>query len=113
VLGAKAGLDLDRLHEALTGGAANSWAFQHLGAKMIARDFAPAFKVRLQQKDLRLVGDAAGELGVPVLATSLVQQLLRPLEAEESGNLGTQAIVTVLERLAATAVRRESAPGTA
>ena len=56
VFGAKAGLDVDKLHAALSGGAGNSWAFEVLGRKMINRDFAPAFKVRLQQKDLRLVG---------------------------------------------------------
>jgi len=104
VLGAKAGLDLDKLHEALTGGAANSWAFQHLGRKILNRDFNPAFKVRLQQKDLRLVSEAARELQVPVLAAELVQQLLRTLEAEGSGDRGTQALVTTLERLAGTSV---------
>jgi 3-hydroxyisobutyrate dehydrogenase len=105
VLGAKAGLDLDKLHDALTGGAANSWAFQNLGRKILNRDFHPAFKVRLQQKDLRLVSEAARELQVPVLAAELVQQLLRTLEAEGSGDRGTQALVTTLERLAGTSVK--------
>ena len=54
VFAAKAGLDLDKVHGALSGGAANSWAFENLGRKMINRDLKPAFKVRLQQKDLRL-----------------------------------------------------------
>jgi 3-hydroxyisobutyrate dehydrogenase len=109
VLAKQAGLDLDKLHDALTGGAANSWAFQHLGRKIIDRDFAPAFKVRLQQKDLRLVSDTARELHVPVLAAELVQQLLRALEAEGGEDRGTQALVTVLERLAG-ADRERTAP---
>ena len=46
--------------------AANSWAFENLGRKMIQRDLKPAFKVRLQQKDLRLVSEAAREICVPV-----------------------------------------------
>ncbi len=104
VLGAKAGLDLDKLHGALTGGAANSWAFEILGRKMLDRDFAPAFKVRLQQKDLRLVSEAARELSVPVIGADLVQQLLRVLEAQGRGEDGTQALVTVLETLACTKV---------
>lgn len=104
VFGAKAGLDLNKLHDALTGGAANSWAFQHLGRKILDRDFAPAFKVRLQQKDLRLVAEAARELGVPIFAAELVEQLLRALEAQGAGEQGTQQLVTVLERLAETTV---------
>src|SRR6185436_20994453 len=104
VLGAKAGLDLNKLHDALTGGAANSWAFQNLGRKILDRDFAPAFKVKLQQKDLRLVTEAAQDLKVPVMAAELVQQLLRALEADGQGEMGTQMLVTVLEHLAGTRV---------
>jgi 3-hydroxyisobutyrate dehydrogenase len=110
VLGAKAGLDLNKLHEALTGGAANSWAFQHLGRKILNRDFAPAFKVRLQQKDLRLVAEAARDLNVPIFATALVEELLRALEAEGAIDQGTQQLVTVLERLAQTTVAAPAPP---
>ena len=108
VLGAKAGLNLDKLHEALTGGAANSWAFQNLGKKILNRDFAPAFKVKLQQKDLRLVSEAARELHVPIMAAELVQQLLKALEAQGAGEQGTQSLVTVLEKLAGTTVSGHS-----
>lgn len=104
-LGAKAGLDLDKVHEALTGGAGNSWAFQNLGRKMLNGDYEPAFKVKLQQKDLRLVSEAARELQVPLFGSEIVQQLLRVLEAEGKGEKGTQALVTVFEKLAGTAVK--------
>jgi 3-hydroxyisobutyrate dehydrogenase len=104
VFGAKAGLDLDKLHTALSGGAGNSWAFETLGRKMINRDFAPAFKVGLQQKDLRLVGEAARELQTPVIGAEMVQQLLKALEAQGRSDDGTQALVTVLENLAGTRV---------
>jgi 3-hydroxyisobutyrate dehydrogenase-like beta-hydroxyacid dehydrogenase len=104
VFAAKAGLDLDKVHGALSGGAANSWAFEMLGRKMINRDLKPAFKVRLQQKDLRLVSEAAREINVPVIGADLVQQLLRVLEGQGRGDDGTQALVTVLEGLAGTVV---------
>jgi 2-hydroxy-3-oxopropionate reductase len=105
VFGAKAGLDLDKLHEALAGGAANSWAFENLGRKMLKRDFAPAFKVRLQQKDLRLVSEAAREIQTPVIGAELVQQLLRCLEVQGRGDDGTQALVTILESMAGTTAK--------
>jgi 3-hydroxyisobutyrate dehydrogenase len=100
VFGAKAGLDLATLHQALTGGAANSWALEVLGRKMIERDFAPAFMVRLQQKDLRLVLDEARANHVPLPGASLVHQLLAAVEAEGRGEDGTQSLVRVLEELA-------------
>jgi 2-hydroxy-3-oxopropionate reductase len=99
--GAKAGLDLTTLHQALTGGAANSWALEVLGKKMIERDFKPAFMVRLQQKDLRLVLDAADANHTPLPAASLSHQLFAIVEAEGRGDDGTQSLLRVFERFAA------------
>jgi len=100
VFGRKAGLDLSTLHQALTGGAANSWALEVLGRKMIDRDFAPAFMVRLQQKDLKLVLDDARASSTPLPGAALVHQLLAAVEAEGRGDDGTQSLVRVIERLA-------------
>jgi 3-hydroxyisobutyrate dehydrogenase len=110
VFAAKAGLDLEKVHGALSGGAANSWAFENLGRKMLNRDLKPAFKVALQQKDLRLVSEAAREICTPVIGADLVQQLLRVLEARGRGDDGTQALVTVLEELAGTTVQGAAQP---
>ncbi len=98
--GARAGLDLPTLHQALTGGAANSWALEVLGKKIIDRDFKPAFMVRLQQKDLRLVLDAAYAAKVPLPTTSLGHQLFSIVEGEGRGDDGTQSLARVFERLA-------------
>lgn len=98
--GAKAGLDLPVLHQALTGGAANSWALEVLGKKMIDRDFKPAFMVRLQQKDLRLVMNSAGANHVPLPGASLAHQMFAAVEAEGRGDDGTQTLVRIFERLA-------------
>ena len=100
VFAAKAGLDLNTVHQALTGGAANSWALEVLGKKMIDRDFAPAFMVKLQQKDLRLVLDAANQNHTPVFGTSLAHQLLAAVEMEGRGDDGTQSLFRILEKLA-------------
>ena len=98
--GAKAGLDLTTLHQALTGGAANSWALEVLGKKMIDRDFKPAFMVKLQQKDLRLVMDAANAGHTPLPAASLAHQLFAAVEAEGRGDDGTQSLLRVFEKMA-------------
>ncbi|MGE0883445.1 MAG: NAD(P)-dependent oxidoreductase [Blastocatellales bacterium] len=96
----KAGLDLNTVHQALTGGAANSWALEILGKKMIDRDFKPAFMVKLQQKDLRLVMEAAEEILTPLPTTALAHQMFAAVEAEGRGDDGTQSLVRIFERLA-------------
>ncbi|MGE0129790.1 MAG: NAD(P)-dependent oxidoreductase [Blastocatellales bacterium] len=98
--GAKAGLDLATLHQALTGGAANSWALEVLGKKMIERDFKPAFMVRLQQKDLRLVLDAANANHTSLPTASLAHQLLAAVEAGGRGDDGTQSLLRIFEKMA-------------
>ena len=97
----KAGLPLPALHEALTAGAANSWALEVLGKKMIDRDFKPAFAIKHQQKDLAIVLRTARENKIPLPGAALVHQLLVALEAAGSGDDGTQALYTLYEKLGA------------
>ena len=100
LLGARAGADLEVVIKALSGGAARSWMLENLAPRIVKRDFAPGFMVRLAQKDLRLVQELAAQTGTPLLAVSLVQSLYRAVEAHGGGERGIQAIATALEQLA-------------
>jgi 3-hydroxyisobutyrate dehydrogenase len=99
MLGSLSGLDLKKLLEVVTAGAAGSWMLSNLGPKMIKRDFKPGFKIRHQQKDLELVLSLAAKLKLPLPGTSLVHQMLRAVQAERLGNEGTQAAIVALEKL--------------
>lgn len=98
-LAAKAGVDMEKMLSVVQKGAAGSWALDNLAPRVLRGDYAPGFMVKLQQKDLRLVMEAAAELNLPLIGTGVVQQLLRSVEAYGGADDGTQAIVTVLERL--------------
>jgi 3-hydroxyisobutyrate dehydrogenase len=100
VFAAKAGVNLDKMHQAISGGAAGSWQLTNLAPRIFQRDFAPGFMVKLQQKDLRLVLQEADQLHLALPATSLVHSLFNALETRGAGNEGTQALVKVLEQLA-------------
>jgi len=100
ILGAKAGLDLEKLLEVVTAGAASSWMLSNLGPKMVKRGFEPGFRIRHQQKDLRLALTAAAELDLPLPATGLVHQIFRIAEAEGLSEKGTQALITAMEKIA-------------
>lgn len=99
LLAEAAGIDLETVLGAVSGGAAGSWMLSNRGSQMIARDWRPGFTIDLQLKDLRLVLDAADELGVPTLGTSLVFELYRSLQARGLGGDGNHALVKALEAL--------------
>ncbi len=100
-LAAHGGIGADVLIDALSAGAGGSWALANYGPRIARGDLAPGFMVRLQQKDLRIVQDAAERLGVPLPGTALAQQLFRAVEAlPGGGDLGTQALIVALRRLA-------------
>ena len=52
--------------DVVAAGAGNSWAIRNLAPKILQRDFRPGFKVVDQQKDLRLILDAAGSKRLPL-----------------------------------------------
>ncbi|MBI3160348.1 MAG: NAD(P)-dependent oxidoreductase [Chloroflexi bacterium] len=93
------GLDLEQTLAAVSGGAAGSWMLANRGPQMIRRDWRPGFTIDLQQKDLRLVLEAADELGLPLLATGMVFHLYRALQRQGLGSEGNHALVKALEQL--------------
>jgi len=93
------GLDVDAMLEVVSAGAGGSWALANLGPKIAAGDLAPGFMVRLIQKDLDIVLDEARRGRLPLPGTALAQQLFRGVEAEDKGDLGTQAMILAVEKL--------------
>lgn len=106
VFAAKAGVNLEKMHQAISGGAAGSWQLTNLAPRIFQRDFAPGFMVKLQQKDLRLVLQEADRLRLALPATSLVHSLFNALETQGAEHEGTQALVKVLEQLAGVEVKK-------
>ena len=98
VLSRRGGLDPQKTIAALSGGAAGSWQLANLGPRMLAGDFAPGFMIDLQVKDLRLVIEAADELGMDPAAVRLVKRLFETAQAQGRGREGTQALFAVVDR---------------
>ncbi|MCB0044850.1 MAG: NAD(P)-dependent oxidoreductase [Caldilineaceae bacterium] len=102
------GVDLQKTFDAVSQGAAGSWMFTNRAPQIIARDWRPGFTIDLQQKDLRLVLDAADGFGVPLPGASLIFQLYRTLEAQGFGYEGNHMLVRALEHLSGITVGEEA-----
>lgn len=99
VFAKKNGLDLPKTLTAVVGGAGGSWQLANLAPRMIAGDFRPGFMVDLQQKDLRLVLEAADAAGLSLAAVQLVRQRFSAAQTDGHGKDGTQALFLAIDQL--------------
>jgi 3-hydroxyisobutyrate dehydrogenase len=75
VLAMKAGLDVEQVVGALSGGAAQSWVLANRSGRMLANDYPLGFKVALHRKDLGIALELARELGAELPVTALTADL--------------------------------------
>lgn len=97
-LGLAAGLDMERVIEAVGAGAASSWALTHRAPKMLRSEYPLGFKVRLHRKDLRIALGAAARLGIDLPGASLVADLEDALIREGFGDEDMSALAEAIKR---------------
>ncbi len=96
----KAGADPRKVREALLGGFAQSRILDLHGERMIGRNFAPGFRIRLHQKDLNLALQGARQLGLSLPNTATAQELFNAVAAQGDSDLDHSAMLLALEKLA-------------
>ena len=104
VFAAKAGVDVAKVHQAVSGGAAGGWQLTNNGARVLKGDMSPGFKIKDYLKDLGIIMETADANKMPLPATSLVLQMYRHCQAEGMLDNGTQAVVKAVEKLAGKSV---------
>jgi 2-hydroxy-3-oxopropionate reductase len=102
VLAKKCGADPAKIREAMMGGFAQSRVLELHGKRMVERNFIPGGKVRLHQKDLDIVLEAAKDVGVYMPGTALVSQIWNSLAAMGGLDWDHSAIVRSIELLSQT-----------
>jgi 3-hydroxyisobutyrate dehydrogenase len=75
VLALKAGLDVEQVVGALSGGAAQSWVLANRSGRMLDNDYPLGFKVALHRKDLGIALAMARELGASLPVSALCEAL--------------------------------------
>lgn len=69
------GLDMDKVVDVVSSGAAGNWFVEHRGRSMCNGTFAPGFRVALHHKDLKICQAmlAADEVALPMVEMTLAQ----------------------------------------
>jgi 2-hydroxy-3-oxopropionate reductase len=108
VFAQKAGLDVQKVYDAVRGGLAGSHVLDAKTPLVLKRNFKPGFRIKLHIKDLKNALIAGRELGIPLPATALAQAFFEACDAAGRGNLDHGALITVTEDLAKTQVGEEA-----
>ena len=106
-LAKKAGVNLEKMREALLGGFAQSRILDLHGKRIIEQNFKPGFKIKLHRKDMNIALQSGREFSVPLYGSALVAAHMDALIAQGNGELDHSAIALLFEQLANTTQSNE------
>lgn len=108
ILASASGVDPAKVREALLGGFAGSRALESHGQRMLDRNFKPGFKASLHHKDMRIVMEAAHELGIALPGASQVAQYLNAVIGQGKGENDSISIFELQEQLSGITVNTDN-----
>lgn len=89
----KAGLDPEKMLEAIGGGAAGSWQISNMAPRALKGDFAPGFFIKHFIKDMKIIREESQERGVRLEMLETVLELYEKMAEIGLENDGTQALI--------------------
>jgi 2-hydroxy-3-oxopropionate reductase len=104
LLARKAGVDPQRVVEAIRGGAAQCWTLDVKPPRLFAGERRPGFKASMMHKDLAIILDTARTFGMPLPMSALNLQLYASMLQLGMGELDNSAVIGVYEAMGATAL---------
>jgi 2-hydroxy-3-oxopropionate reductase len=105
VLATKAGVDPEKVFQAIRGGLAGSAVLDAKVPLALKGNFKPGFRIELHIKDIANALDTAHELGVPVPLSSVVMEIMQALKADGKAANDHGGIIQFYEQLAKVQVR--------
>ena len=106
VLAQKAGVDPQRVFDAIKGGLAGSAVMNAKVPLILQGDFKPGFRIELHIKDLQNALDTAHENGVPVPLTAGAMEIMQSLKAEGRAKDDHGGLIQYYEKIAGVKVRK-------
>jgi 2-hydroxy-3-oxopropionate reductase len=105
VLATKAGVDPERVYQAIRGGLAGSTVLDAKVPLALKGNFKPGFRIELHIKDLANALDTAHSIGVPVPLASGVMEIMQALKVDGKAGNDHGGIIQFYEKLAKVEVR--------
>ena len=106
LLATKAGVDPEKVYNAIRGGLAGSTVLDAKVPLALQGNFKPGFRIELHIKDLTNALETAHELDVPIPLSSQVLEYMHALKVDGHGGDDHGGLIQFYERLAGIQVRR-------
>ncbi|GKV54917.1 2-hydroxy-3-oxopropionate reductase [Sporosarcina sp. NCCP-2222] len=100
VLAAKAGVDIEKMYQAIRGGLAGSAVLDAKIPLILERNFAPGGRIDINMKDLTNVVNAGHDIGVPMPLTSSVLEMFHALKVDGKATDDHSGVIQYYEKLA-------------
>jgi 3-hydroxyisobutyrate dehydrogenase-like beta-hydroxyacid dehydrogenase len=94
----RAGLDIEKVIDTISKGAAQSWQMENRWKTMVEGKFDFGFAVDLVRKDFALVFDEARRNGAELPVTALVDQFYAEVQSMGGNRWDTSSLIALLER---------------
>jgi len=99
-LAKKAGVDIEKVREALLGGFAQSRILDLHGKRIIEGNYQPGFKIKLHRKDMNIALQTGRALSVPLPGSEVVAAQMDAMLEQGQGELDHSALALFLQRVA-------------
>ncbi len=107
VLATKAGVNPEKVYNAIRGGLAGSTVLDAKVPLAMDGNFKPGFRIELHIKDLANALDTAHEIGVPVPLAGCVMEIMQALKVDGKAGDDHGGIIQFYEKLAKVQVRHQ------
>jgi 2-hydroxy-3-oxopropionate reductase len=101
----KAGVDPQKVVQAIQGGAAQCWTLDVKPPRLFSGNRNPGFKAHMQAKDLDIILETAREYGIPLPSAAIDAQLYHAMLQNGMGELDNSAVIGIIEELAGTELK--------
>lgn len=108
VFAEKAGVDSEKVYQAIRGGLAGSTVLDAKMPLILERNFKPGGPIRMHTKDLVNVRDTAFDSDAPIPLTAQVMEFMKALKADGKGEDDHGGLIQYHEKLAGITVKKKS-----
>ncbi len=108
VLATKAGVDPEKVYQAIRVGLAGSTVLDAKAPMVLNRNFKPGFRIELHIKDLANALAAAHAVGAPIPLTSQIMEIMQALKVEGREKEDHSSVVHFYEKLANVEVKKKN-----